>query len=75
MNAPSASSAPDFVARERELFKKSGITSLDVRYVSNETELFLLFAQFMHRWDPDILVGMHDLRFRLDVLNTRENNE
>nr|XP_039265405.1 LOW QUALITY PROTEIN: uncharacterized protein LOC120341041 [Styela clava] len=41
----------------RELFKKSGITHIDTLYVRTEAELFLLFAQLIHEWDPDILVG------------------
>ncbi|KAL4233690.1 DNA polymerase zeta catalytic subunit [Mactra antiquata] len=58
---PGPSNAPDDLDEARRskvtLLQKSGIQGLNVTYVTDENELFKSFIDFIHRWDPDIIVG------------------
>ncbi|XP_053396986.1 uncharacterized protein LOC123552830 [Mercenaria mercenaria] len=42
---------------KKTLLQKSGVHGLTVTYVKDENELLQTFIDFVHRWNPDILVG------------------
>ncbi|KAH3835832.1 hypothetical protein DPMN_109198 [Dreissena polymorpha] len=42
---------------EATLLEKSAIHNIDVKYVKDENDLLQTFIDFVHKWDPDILVG------------------
>ena len=43
--------------RARNLLCRTGVTEYDVKYVTEEKQLFAALLQVIQKWDPDILIG------------------
>ncbi|XP_064595699.1 uncharacterized protein LOC135462216 [Liolophura sinensis] len=56
------------------LLQKSGVSGLEISYVTDELALFQHFLRLIKRWDPDILVGYEIQMLSLGYLLTRASH-